>query len=532
MNDYKNPNDPQTLVFETNMSRRDFMEKAAALGLTTTAALSLWSNIAEAAPKRGGHLRIAADGGALTDAFDPIKAIGTDHLTNSTLLCYDTLTEMNDKGLPVPSLAESWDNSTDGKTWTFKLQKGVEFHNGKSLTADDVIWSLNLHLDESNTCADCKQIVSNFEELKSDGKDTVVIVQKEINADLPAHLASFGLMIGPEGTTDWDAGVGTGPYILESYEPGVIFRGKRDPNFYRDDQGFFDSIELLNIADPGARTNALRTDAVDVIGQPDTKTLTRLDELDGFSVVQVSGGQHYTTAMRTDTDPFTDINIRLAVKYGIKRQEILDKVFAGLGYIGNDHPVGRNMQFFNDALPQREYDPERSKFHLKKAGLSEITLDLTTSDGAFDGAVDMAVLMQQSMKEGGINVNVNRAPADGYWVDVWRKVPWCAVYWNSRPTIDWLLTAFYLSTSSWNDTNYKSERFDSVLVAARTERDQDKRKEMYFEAQEILHNEGGTTVVAFVNFLIGASDKLGHGAVGGTRRMDDNRLARRWWFKG
>jgi peptide/nickel transport system substrate-binding protein len=128
------------------------------------------------------------------------------------------------------------------------------------------------------------------------------------------------MFIGPEGTTNWDAGIGTGPYALERFEPGVSFVGKRYPNFYRDDQGFFDSVELLNIADVTNRSNALRTGAVDVIGQPDTKTAKRLDKLDGFSLVEARGAQHFTTAMRTDTDPFTDNNIRLAVKYGIQRR--------------------------------------------------------------------------------------------------------------------------------------------------------------------------------------------------------------------
>jgi peptide/nickel transport system substrate-binding protein len=513
------------------IGRREFLAGAAALGLSTGAATSLMTRTARAAtPKRGGHLRVGTDGGATIDTFDPMQTIGTDHITNSVLSCYDSLTEIDGTGTPVPSLAESWDTSKDGKTWTFKLRKGTEFHNGKSLTADDVIWSLNLHLSESNKFAEGKQIVSSLEELKADGKDTVVMVQKEVNYDLPAHLSSIGMFIGPEGTTNWDAGIGTGPYALERFEPGVSFVGKRYPNFYRDDQGFFDSVELLNIADVTNRSNALRTGAVDVIGQPDTKTAKRLDKLDGFSLVEARGAQHFTTAMRTDTDPFTDNNIRLAVKYGIKREEILNKVFGGFGYIGNDHPIGQNVQFYNDALPQREYDPDKSKFHLKKAGLSEITLDLTTSDGAFAGAVDMAVLMQESMNGGGINVNVNRVPGDGYWSDVWLKHPWCAVYWNGRPTVDWMLTVGYISSSSWNDTYFKNERFDSILAAARGESDQAKRKEMYFELQEILHNEGGTTIPVFASYLHGASDKLGHGAVGGYRRMDDNRLARRWWF--
>ncbi len=507
------------------------MTRALALGATAGVASSIWSKAAEASPQRGGHLRIGADGGATTDTFDPMQTLGTDHVTQAVLLCYDTLTEIDGQGAPLPSLAESWETSADGKTWIFRLMKGVTFHDGKPLTPADVVWSLSQHLREDNKFAEGNQIVANFDVLTAEGKDAVRIVQKEVNYDLPAHLSAFGLIIGPEGTEDWGKGNGTGPYLMEQFEPGVRFIGRRNPDFYRDDQGFFESIELLNIADTAARTNALLSGSADVIGQPDTKTAKRLASLDGFSILEAPGGQHYTTAMRTDADPFTSNDVRMAVKYGIKRQEILDKVFGGFGYIGNDIPIGRGVQFFNDALPQREYDPDRAKFHLKKAGADRLPLVFSTSDGAFGGAVDMGVLMQASMADVGIDVDVKRMPADGYWSEVWLKAPWCAVYWNGRPTVDWMLSSTYTSDSPWNDTYFKNERFDRLLAEARSEGDQDKRKEMYFEVQEILHNEGGTAVVAFASFLHGVNDKLGHGPIGVSRRMDDSRLGRRWWFK-
>ena len=519
----------ETLALSSSMSRRDFMQRAAAAGVTLTSASALWSTVASASPRRGGHLRVGTDGGVTADSLHPYVSIGTDHVTQAVFLCFDTLTETDATGAAVPSLAESWEHSEDGKTWRFNLRKGSEFHNGKSVTADDVIWSYKVHFEEDATCAECKQVISNLE-LKADGKHTVVMEQKEVNFDLPAHLSAYGLTIGPEGATNWDAGVGSGPYKLENWEPGVSFIGKRNGNFYRDDQGYFDSVELININDLASRTTALRSGAVDVIGQPDTKTAKLLSSLEGFSLVEAPGGLHYESVMRCDTDPFTDNNIRLALKYGINREEILNKFVGGFGYVGNDHPIGRNYQFFNDELPQREYDPDKSKFHLKKAGLSEISLELFAGDGAFGGATDMALLMQSSMKAGGIDVDVIRYPADGYWSDVWLKKPWCMVYWNGRPTVDWMLTSAYISTSSWNDTFFKNERFDSILIAARTESDQDKRKEMYFELQEILHNEGGATIPVFASSLIAKSDKVGHGAVGSIRRMDDQRLGRRWWF--
>ncbi len=513
----------------SGLDRRCFMNAAMASGMTIAAASALWARTAHAAPSHGGHVTIGLDGGASIDTLDPIKAIGTDHVTMAALCCFDTLTELQADGTPVGSLAESWETSTDGRTWTFHLRE-AEFHNGKTVTADDVVWSLNRQVSDDNTYAEGKQIIGALEDVKSDGPDTVVMVQKEVNFDLPAHLSAFGMLIGPEGTTDWEQGVGSGPYVLEEFVPGVRFAGSKYANFYRDDQGFFDSVELLNIEDPSSRASALLSGSADVISQPDGRTAGLLGSTDGVSLLEVPGTQHYTTAMRTDVDPFTDNHIRLAVKYGIRRQEIVDKVFGGFGYVGNDHPIGRNQQFFNTDLPQREYDPDKASWHLKQAGLDSIALELKASDGAFGGSVDMGVLMAESMAPAGIDVTVDRVPGDGYWSEVWLVAPWCCVYWNGRPTVDWMLTSSYISTSSWNDTYFRSERFDSLLTAARSEPDQALRRDMYFELQEILNMEGGTTVVAFASSLIGASDALGRGEVSGSRRMDDARLARRWWF--
>ncbi|MBC6440974.1 MAG: ABC transporter substrate-binding protein [Rhodospirillales bacterium] len=523
-----NHDDLRALAVTRGLNRREFMNAAAASGLTVAAASTLWSEVAVAEPMHGGHVTIGCDGGAAVDSFDPLKAQGADHITQAAFCRFDTLTEPGPDGSPMGSLAESWDVSDDGATWTFKLRE-AEFHNGKTVTAADVVYSLNLHRSEDNLFAEGKNIIGALGEIRADGPDTVVMVQNEVNFDLPTHLTAFGLLIGPEGTTDWETAPGTGPYALEEFEPGINFIGAKYANFYRDDQGYFDSVEILNIDDPASRSSALLGGSADVIGQPDARTAGLLGQTSGYSLLEVPGTQHYTTAMRTDLDPLTDNNLRLAVKYGIKRQEIVDKIFGGYGYVGNDHPIGRNTQFFNTDLPQREYDPEKAAYHLKQAGFDSIDLTLSASDGAFAGSVDMSVLMAESMKEAGINVTVDRAPGDGYWSEVWRVAPWCCVYWSGRPTVDWMLTSTYVSSSSWNDTYFKNEHFDSVLAAARGEPDETLRREMYFELQEILNMDGGTTVVAFASSLIGASDRLAHGAVGGTRRLDDSRLARRWW---
>ena len=516
-------------ALRAGMTRRDFMATTASLGLSTTLAGSLWSEARAAAPRKGGRLRAGADGGSTSDSFVPLQALGADHPTLAILSTFDTLTEIDGDGAPQPSLAESWEGAPDG-TWAFKLRKGVEFHDGKPLTAEDVVWSLKQHLSETNKFAEGKQIIENLETLRADGAETVIMKQREVNFDLPTHLSSFGLIIGQAENQDWDAGVGTGPYVKEAFEPGQRYLGRKFANFYREDQGHFDEVEVLNVTDPTARVTGLLSGSLEAIGSPDIATASRLAKAPGFSLVEVPGTQHFTTDMRTDTDPFTDNNIRLAVKYGIKRQEIVDKVLGGYGTIGNDVPISRGQQFYNADLPQREYDPDKAKHHLKRAGLESIDLTFSTSDGAFDGAVDVGVLMQASMAPIGINVEVDRRPADGYWSDVWLKAPWCAVYWNGRPTVDWMLTSTYVSSSPWNSTYFNNQAFETLLKEAPREADEAKRQEMYYEAQRLLYEDGGVVVLAFANILIGRSDTLGHGKVGISRRMDDSRLPRRWWF--
>ena len=515
---------------KSGMSRRDFMRNAATAGVSVALAGGLWTEAQAMTPVKGGTLKAGADGGATTDTFVPTDMNGADHPTMSILSSYDTLTEIDENGAPQPSLVESWEGNADG-TWAFKLRQGVEFHDGKTLTADDVVWSLNQHLSENNRVAEAQQIVQNFEELRSDGPNTVLIKQKEVNFDLPTHLSSFAMVIGKEGNDDWTSGIGTGPYVKEDWNPGVQYLGKKFSNFYRDDQGHFDEVELLNVADPGARMSGLLSNTLHAIGSPETKTAGRLANASGLELVQVSGTQHFTCDMRADMDPFTSQHLREAVKWGINRQEIVDKVLSGYGTVGNDLPISQGQQFYNDQLEQREFDADKARYHLKEAGFDAIDLTLSTSDGAFGGAVDAAVLMQASMAGLGMNVSVDRRPADGYWSDVWLQVPWCMVYWNGRPTIDWMLSSTYVSNSDWNSSAFRNETFDNLLVSARAEADEGKREAMYHEAQRIFWKESGTAVFAFANILIGASEKLGHGAVGVSRRLDDSRLARRWWMK-
>src|SRR5690606_6787620 len=134
---------------------------------------------------------------------------------------------------------------------------------------------------------------------------------------------------------------------------------------------------------------------------------------------------------------------------------------------------------------------DRATFHLKKAGLDSLAVDLSASSAAYASAVDCAVLYQSQAAAAGININVVNEPADSYWSNVWLVKPFIATDWGGRPTEDLMFSVAYQAGAPWNDTRFNNERFEKLLVEARAELDESLRRQMYGEMQQIVHDEGG-----------------------------------------
>jgi len=250
-----------------------------------------------------------------------------------------------------------------------------------------------------------------------------------------------------------------------------------------------------------------------------------------LNVVRSEGaGLRFVFVARVSDDPYTNQNAVLALKYGIDRQKIIDNVLNGYATLGNDHTVAPSNPFFNSDLPQRAYDPDKAAFHLKEAGLTGNEFRLTVSDGAWMTSPDCAQIFQQSLDPAGIKLELNKVPADGYWSNVWRVDPFCAVIWGARMTADESLTVSYSSTSPMNDSNWKSETFDKLLAEARVELDQAKRKELYATCQQMVSDEAGHVVFAINDTLDGYSKQVM--GVGKHPRFgfDDLRVAEKAWF--
>jgi peptide/nickel transport system substrate-binding protein len=490
------------------MNRRDFIGRAAALGVAAPFATQLLSSTAKANPVKGGHLIMGYGGGETTNSLDPGQ-IASSVPANVCWAFGENLVivDPND-GTAQPWLAESWEASADAKKWAFKIRKGILFSNGKTMTAEDVVATLRRHSDEnskSGALGVLKAIGQNF---RADG-DNLVIELESGNADLPYLLSDYHLMIQPNGGFDDPAaGIGTGAYTVENDEPGVRHTFKRRTDYWREDWGYYDSAEMLVINDATARTAALTGGKVHAINRVDPKTVDLLKRVPNVKINNISGRGHYVFVNHVDTAPFDNNDLRLALKYAVDRQEMVDTILRGYGSAGNDFPINGAYALFPDEIPQREYDTDKAAFHYKKSGHDGTPIVLRTSNAAFGGAEDAAVLFQQTCNAAGIPLEVKREPADGYWSNVWNVQPFCVSYWSGRPTQDQMYTTAYHSEADWNDTRFKRADFDKMLLEARAELDQTRRKEIYTDMALMMRDEGGLILPMFNDFIDGSTTKL------------------------
>ncbi|BCH34092.1 peptide ABC transporter substrate-binding protein [Mesorhizobium sp. L-8-10] len=488
------------------ISRRAFLGRAAALGASTAFAGSLLGGAARAAgPQKGGTLKAGLVGGESTDGLDPAKI--NNQVTGAFARCWgEKLTDIDDKGKLVNRLAEEVGASDDAKVWTFRIRKGVTFHNGKELDASDVLATIERHAGEGSKSG-ALGILRGIDSMKVEGGDFVVSL-KEANADLPFLMSDYHLIIQPNGGKDGpDAGIGTGPYKIAAHEPGVREIGARHEGYWDTARGHADQIEILVINDATARTAALQGGQIHMMNRVEPKIVDLIKRVPGVKIQNVAGAAHYVFAMQCTTPPFDNNDLRLALKLAVDRKEMVDKVLRGYGTVGNDIPVNASYPLFPEGIEQREFDPEKAAFHYKKSGHSG-PITFITSDVAFPGAVDAAQLFQQSCAKAGITLDVQRAPGDGYWAEVWNKKPFSASYWVGRPTQDQQYSTAYLSTADWNETRFKREDFDKLVVAARAELDEDKRKAMYRDIALMVRDDGGAIIPMYNDWIDAVSEKV------------------------
>lgn len=513
-------------------SRRGIIKGAAATGLAA-AIPSLMPKRALAQPKPGGTFRVGVHDGNTGDNWDPgttesILMIHASHVVRSYL------TEITNENTLGPDLATEWEAiGGDASKWRFALAQNATFHDGSPVTSADVIASMNYHRGEETTSA-AAALMTDIADIQADGDHAVVFTLSQANADLPYLLSDYHLVVLPataEGGVNWDGGIGSGPYRVVAFQPGVSATFERHDGWHRAGSGaWFDRIEMTVLNDPNARQTAIVTGDVDAVTDIDLKTADLLQRTPGVILDDVPSGTHITMPMFCDTPPFDDVNVRLALKHAIGRQEIVDKILFGRGTVGNDHPISPTMPYHAD-LEQREQDLDKARFHLKEAGYDRLEVDISVNDTLLSGAVNMCTLFAEQARPAGLDINVVREPADGYWSDVWLKKPFCVVSWAARPTPDVMFSLAYQADAAWNESRWQNARFNELLVAAKSETDESLRAEMYAEMQMLCRDDGGTIVPFFRNRTSARRDNVMHeNSIAAVWELDGARGYHRWWF--
>jgi peptide/nickel transport system substrate-binding protein len=483
------------------ISRRDLLRQTAAVGALGGIYGVAPRSAAAATPKRGGHLRIGVEGGSTNLTLDP-AIIATQYTQTVGYLWGNSLIEVDENGRMTPELAEAWDSNNDATQWTFRLRKGVQFHNGKEMTAADVGYSLNYHRDPASKSL-ARSVVRGIKEIKVSNKYEMTITLESGNVDAPGLLSDYHLLIMPENGKPAD-GMGTGPYIIDKFDSAVHALAHRNSNYWKTDRAHADSVEVLTINDSTARNSALLSGQVQFISRVDPKLFKSMSENPNVSTVEVTSGQHYCFPMRRDINPFDNNDLCLAMKFAIDREDMVKRILLDHGNVGNDQPVPTFDLLYAKDIPQRQYDPDKARFHFKKSGVSG-PLPLYVADAAFPNAISAATVYKEHAKKAGIDIDVQRVPDDGYWDSIWEKKPFCAAYWGGRVSAGLFLQAVYVSSSTNNESFWKRPEFDELLARAQSELNADKRKQMYHDLQMMIWDDGGEIIPMFANRLFAMS---------------------------
>jgi peptide/nickel transport system substrate-binding protein len=367
------------------------------------------------------------------------------------------------------------------------------------------VWSVMRHKDPASA-SKAKVLADQIESAKASGPNEVTFVLSAPNADLPVILGTFHFHIVKEGTTDFNAGIGTGPFKVKEFKPGVRSLMVRNDAYWKPGRPYLDEIEFVGIGDESARVNALLSGGMDMIGSVNPRSVERVKGTPGYAIFTTQSGQYSDLVMRKDMGPGANPDFVMGMKYLFDREQMKKTIALDYAVVGNDQPIDPTNRFHFAGLPQRAFDLDKAKFHLQKAGITG-SVPVVASPAALY-SVEIALVLQQTAQRAGLNLDIKRMPADGYWSNHWLNSPVGFGNVNPRPSADVLLTQFFQSGAAWNESRWKSEKFDGLLLASRAETDLAKRKQMYADMQTMIHNEAGIGIPLFLASIDGHSSKL------------------------
>jgi peptide/nickel transport system substrate-binding protein len=381
----------------------------------------------------------------------------------------------------------------------------VKFHNGRELTADDVVFSIERILDPKTASRGAKAL-GPIKKVVAKDKSTVVFELSGAYADLPLQLGNtFARIVAKENVDKINSQpIGTGPFKLKEYSPGNRVVLVRNPDYFEKGLPYLDEVHQVFLKEYAAQVSAITGGEIHVMYLVPVEAIAQLKNDPGVQVLEVPSPSFQSIEMFMNQKPFTDPKVRLAMRLAVDRKAMLEASTGGHGILGNDIPVPSFSKWYNKTLPQRERDVAKAKQLLAEAGYKNgLDLTLYTSTGR-PGMEEAAVAFRESAKDAGIRVRLESVDITRLYSEFLRKpkeFTMVQVNWFGRPTIDEMITPFMFTKSVWNFMEYSNPRVDALLTDALGMVDFDKRKRLYDEVQKVLHDEGPWLVAYFRNYL-------------------------------
>jgi peptide/nickel transport system substrate-binding protein len=453
----------------------------------------------------GGILVHGATGGSAKDTLDAHRPVQNADIARCFQL-YEPLLYWDHNYEVQSGVAESVTPSADAKTWTIKLRQGVTFHNGKDVTPEDVLFTLQRVAGKEPTSAGVALApIIDFDGTKKVDASTVVIKLKTPYAVLQYLLAEYTLGVVP---ADYDPAnpVGTGPFKFKSFSPGKnsVFVKYAD---YWGDKAKVDEVHIQDFADPSAQVNALQAGQVQTIDNLPYNLINTVKGQAG-QIIEAESGAWVPFTMRVDSKPFTDVRVRQAMRLICDRQQMIDNALSGKGRLGNDMYAPFDPAYAKD-LPQREQDIEQAKSLLKSAGQDGLQVQLFTGDDIGSVAPASAALFVEQAKKAGVDVKVVKK--NPFYGDDYLSYPFGQDFWNTRNYLPQAAVGV-LKGGTYNETHWdKAEsypKYAGLIASAAREVDEAKRTSILQDAQKIEYDEGGYIIWGFRTQVDAVSQKV------------------------
>jgi len=454
------------------------------------------------AKRRGGALKVGLTGGSGTDTLDPHKGLTYLDTARAQSL-YQPLLQLNGGAQTEFVLAEEISPHGSTSNWVIKLRPGITFHDGKPLTADDVIFTLRRIISGKLTGATPLGPI-DLKNLKALDKHTVQVPMTSPYGSFVDQLSYwYYLYIVPDGFNPAKPN-GTGAFKYQSFTPGQRSVFTRNENYWKTGLPYVDTLTIIDFSDSTSLQNALTTGVIQGAGALEGPQLAALAAAQGVRTVKSHTGAITPFTMRVDKAPFNDVNVRQAMRLLVDRQQLIDSALDGSGTIGADVSSPYDPNY--DTSLHREQDIAQAKSLLKKAGQENLKVQLVTSAVA-TGTVAMATVLSQQAKAAGVTISLKTVDPGTFFGPNYLQWTFSQDFYNYSPYLSQVAESL-LPTSPFNETHWALPRYGQLYKQANATTDPAVRKEIEHEMQQIDFTQGGYIIPAFIDALDAYSTKI------------------------